>query len=103
MKDVLINYTNTGMGGRLYNRLRYLKSVTKNELNLNPPPVLPNANPQHSMNDLLWLKTVVVADVDIEEIRAKLEATRLLRDEMVLRDGVELIQEFSLFSLIHHW
>lgn len=97
MKDILINCTNTGLGGRLYNRLRYMKSIKRNEKNLNSTPVPQDVNSQHSMNDLLWLKTVVVADVDITEIRAKLEATRSIRDEMVLRNDIELIQEFSLF------
>lgn len=93
----MINSTSTGLGGRLYNRLRYMKTVERNEKNQDAPPVSQDVDPQHSMNELLWLKTVVVADEDIEEIRAKLDSTRLLRDAMVLRDDIELIQEFSLF------
>lgn len=96
IKDILINSTNTGLGGRLYCRLRYLKLLTRSEKNPTPQPEPQNVNSQHSMDALLWLKTIVVSDTNVEEIRAKLELTRSLRDEMVLNDSVELIQEFPL-------
>lgn len=97
IKDILINHTHTGLGGRLHNRLRYLKLLTRNEKNSNSPPVPQNVNPEHSMDHLLWLKTIVVSDANMEEIRTKLELTRTLRDEMVLKDNIELIQEFPSF------
>lgn len=93
----MINKTNSGLGGRLYCRLRYLKSISRNEKNPDSPQVPENGNPQHSMNDLLWLKTIVVSNANLEEIRTKLKLTRSLRDEMVLRENVELIQEFPFF------
>lgn len=74
-----------------------MKTLMRGDKNVNSPPVLQNVNPQHSMDHLLWLKTVVVSDASLEEIRAKLELTRSLRDEMVLKDTAELIQEFPFF------
>lgn len=96
-KEILINSTKFGSGGRLYNRLRYLKRLQKDDQNSSAPPPPQNVNFQDSSNHLLWLKTVVVSDTNFEEITTKLEMTRAHRDEMVLRDSVELLQEFPFF------
>lgn len=94
---MLINCTNTGNGGRLYNRIRYLKKLQKNVQNQASSPLSQTVDPELSMNHMLWLKTVVVSDNNIEEIRTKLELTRARRDEIVLNDMVELMQEFPFF------
>lgn len=97
-KDILINHTKSGSGGRLYNRIRYLKR-SKIEKNTTTPTTSQDIsrNASDSTNHLLWLKTIVVSDTNMEDIRKKLELTRADRDEMVLKDNIELLQEFPFF------
>lgn len=56
-----------------------------------------NQNDEYSMENLLWLKTVVVSQTNIALIRKKLDDTRRLRDDMVQKDTVELMLEFPFF------
>lgn len=94
----MINNTKSGSGGRLYNRIRYMKQITKkSEPNAIASPAPRNADFEHSTDNLLWLKTAVVSDNNIKEITTKLELTRAHRDHMVLRDSIELMQEFPFF------
>lgn len=93
----MINHTKSGSGGRLYNRIRFLEKIQRVNQNSITPQTPPNENNTYSMNHLLWLKTVVVSDTNIEEIRTKLTLTRAHRDEIVSKDSVELMQEFPFF------
>lgn len=97
IKDVLIHGSSRGTTGRLYNRIRYLKKRAQ-ELQGPADVALPQVeSSQHSMDHLLWLKTVVVSDDNVSEIQSKLELTRKQRDEMVSKATVELLQEFPFF------
>lgn len=73
-----------------------LKNIEENNT-AQPTETDGNENDEHSMNSLLWLKTAVVSQANIADVRKKLHATRRLRDEMVQKDNVELMQEFPFF------
>lgn len=100
----MINTTESGKGGRLYNRFRYLRQKN-NESQKNKESqeiVTSSASPQnlcqqYTMEDMLYLKTVVVSPDNIAEIRKKLEATRLQRDELVKDPVTDLIIKFPFF------
>lgn len=86
--------------GRLYNRFRYLRQKSKNSGENNTVATTEtqeDQNDEHLMDNLLWLKTVVVSQTNTAEIRKKLDVTRRLRDDMVKKDNVELMQEFPFF------
>lgn len=100
----MIYASNSGTNGRLYNRFRYLRQKSKNIGNENTVPTQTQEDRavEYAMNDLLWLKTVVISSTNIAEIRRKLDMTRQLRDEIVQKDTVELMQEFPFFFTHPH-
>lgn len=104
-QDLLIRSSKTGTTGRLYNRIRYLRNATKTNdvagVDEEPTPSTlqkeTEQSNEHSMNDLFWLKTVVVSKTNMKEIEHKLQSTRKIRDEMVRKETIELLQEFPFF------
>lgn len=97
----MVNSTENGKTGRLYNRFRYLRSlenpknaVTQNEILSSSTQDL---NEEYSMENMLYLKTVVVSADTIDEIRIKLEATRQQRDALVKNAETDLMIQFPFF------
>lgn len=93
----MINSTEKGSSGRLYNRIRYLRKLDRQttEVEAQPSPV--TEAPQYTMDDMLYLKTVVVSDANIDEIRRKLQITRIGRDELIKNDSVDYLEHFPCF------
>lgn len=99
IKDLLINTSEAGTTGRLYNRFRYLRKIDKGKNpDTQPLPALPpDEHPTHSLDDLLYLKTAVISNSNIVEVRKKLEKTRTLRDELVRAAETDLMEQFPFF------
>lgn len=102
IQDVLINSSASGTSGRLYNRIRYLRKIhnSKNAVNGGTGVSLPtpqDVDRPYSMNDLLYLKTVVVSENSMAEIQKKLEVTRHQRDELVRSNKVDFMEHFPFF------
>lgn len=95
----MINTTEKGSSGRLYNRIRYLRKLEnqKKLLENNNQPIVTQATPQYTMDDLLFLKNVIVTKQNMIEIQQKLEITRQKRDEMVRLDSVDFLENFPFF------
>lgn len=102
MKDILINNVGNGTTGRLYNRFRYLRKLDRdtkmkqNYRNSNGATTDETRTNviSHSIDDLLFLKTVVVSANTMDEIRQRLVVTRERRDEMVKHDTIDYLEHF---------
>lgn len=106
MKDILINNSGNGTTGRLYNRFRYLRKLDRDAKTKENNPSPSDATTadettadtiSHLIDDLLFLKTVVVSPNTIDEIRQKLMITRDKRDEMVKEDTIDYLEHFPFF------
>lgn len=98
------------MGGYLYNRVRYLRSKMSKESNLDNANrndivdvIAPGSNEQNDlvssnvMNDMLKLKTTIISDSNIEEIRLILKRTRRIRMDMIKNQSVDFMENFPCF------
>lgn len=97
----MINSSNAGTSGRLYNRIRYLRKLhkannTENEESATPQ-LTQNNDQNYSMDELLYLKSVVINENSMPEILKRLEITRRQRDEMVRSDTIDLMEHFPFF------
>lgn len=99
MQDVLINTSALGSGGRLYNRFRYLRNKDKKTSSPVNGELQSSVNeqPEFSPDDLLYLKTTLISDSNIGEVRKRLEKTRKKRDEMVKDEETDLLEQFPFF------
>lgn len=100
IQDILVNTSSNGTSGRLYNRFRYLRQRAKTTENAEVDSIMENSqheSQQYSMDDLLYLKTVVVSIANMAEIRKRLEKTRQQRDEMVRNETHDLMEHFPFF------
>lgn len=98
----MINTSCTGKSGRLYNRFRYLRHIenqkNKNDQVNRSSSVLPqDKSQQYSMEDMLFLKTVVISPENVIEVRKRLERTRKQRDELVKNVETDLMINFPFF------
>lgn len=55
-----------------------------------------NAVQENFVNDLLYLKNVVVSNENLDEVRKILEKTRKIRDEMIKDDTVDYLENFPV-------
>lgn len=102
MKDILINNSGNGTTGRLYNRFRYLRKLDRDTKMKQNNPNSSDATTDetrtnaisHSIDDLLFLKTVVVSANTMDEIRQRLVVTRERRDEMIKHDTIDYFEHF---------
>lgn len=92
----MINTTDKGTSGRLYNRFRYLRKLDRDNKAKEPPTPIAYA-PKYTMDDMLYLKTVVVSDSNVDEIRNMLRITRIGRDELVKNDSIDFLEHFPFF------
>lgn len=92
----MINITERGTSGRLYNRFRYLRKLDRENKANEPPAPIVDA-PRYTMEDMLYLKTVVVSDNNIDEIRNMLRLTCIGRDELVKNDSIDFLEHFPFF------
>lgn len=102
IQDILINSSNFGTSGRLYNRIRYLRKLncaknSENAETANSSTPFQHEGQKYSMDDLLYLKTVVISETNLDEVRKKLEITREHRDELVRKDTIDLMEHFPFF------
>lgn len=101
----MINNSGNGTTGRLYNRFRYLRKLDRDvQMKQNTPNSSGATTNEtrtntisHSIDDLLFLKTVVVSANTIDGIRQRLEMTRKKRDEMVKEDTIDYLEHFPFF------
>lgn len=95
----MINITENGKAGRLYNRFRYLRTLeNRKNIAANQNQISQHSEEQqYSMEDMLYLKTVVVSADTIDEIRKKLESTRQQRDALVKNVEIDLMIKFPFF------
>lgn len=98
----MINTSSTGKGGRLYNRFRYLRQLDRQKQknvqeNMSPSAPSQNLDSPYSMEDMLYLKTVVISPENIVEVRKRLESTRQQRDMLVKDAETDLMIKFPFF------
>lgn len=127
-QDLLINKANGG-GGYLYNRLRYLRKMEKekskptkqknhspknnetegaapsldagNRIVVDSNQTSDNSNPTpHQVDDLLWLKTIVVNEQNMPEIHEKLRKTFERRRSLLNSENVNMLENFP-FMFVH--
>lgn len=122
---MLVNKVNGG-GGFLYNRLRYLRTREKTQLKKNLQPVdetaesMPTiennqsategsqivtnnddgAHDPYQMDDLLFLKTVIVNEKNMPKIHDKLRKTLERRRELLNTEKVDMLENFP-FMFVH--
>lgn len=107
----MVHTTNSGKSGRLYNRIRYLRKThnmksneTDEVASASPLPIQEDVqNEQYSMNDLLFLKTVVISETNYAQVLKGLETTRKQRDELVRKETIDLIEQFPFSLFIRNW
>lgn len=103
----MIHSSKNGSGGRLYNRFRYLRlkertltqphEETDRQTNdLANDHEKSDGEQENFDDDLLWLKSVVVTNANLDDVRKILEKTRRVRDEMVKNQSVDYLEHFPV-------
>lgn len=104
----MFHSTQKGSAGRLYNGFRYLRKLDRDQkakLQLNDVSDVSQTNdangleqlPENYTDDLLYLKTVVVSNENLDDIRRVMAKTRNVRDEMMKDGAIDYLENFPFF------
>lgn len=90
---------NNGTGGYLYNRIRYLRNKNaKNSIYSAIEADQPNQSlSEYKISSILFLKTTVVSDKNVEEVQKHLKETLPDRLKMIADGSLDFMEHFPFF------